>query len=122
MKLARWARSPASFDQERRPGGTGVRGHEASGLFRPRAGQKGRTDAEKDWAYLSLVLAAVAAARIFDIPSVLGGFWGRGMIEIKGLTVTYPDGTRALESVGFSVPEGERVALVGANGAGKSTF
>lgn len=44
------------------------------------------------------------------------------MIEIKGLTVTYPDGTRALEDVGFSVPEGERVALVGANGAGKSTL
>ncbi|MGI6151679.1 MAG: energy-coupling factor ABC transporter ATP-binding protein [Christensenellales bacterium] len=44
------------------------------------------------------------------------------MIEVKGLSVTYPDGTRALESASFSVQEGERVALIGANGAGKSTL
>jgi len=44
------------------------------------------------------------------------------MIEVRELTVTYPDGTRALENVFLSVEEGERVALVGANGAGKSTL
>jgi len=46
------------------------------GYSGPVPGRKGGSMQKKDWAYLSLVLAAVAAARIFDIPSVLGGFFG----------------------------------------------
>jgi ribose transport system ATP-binding protein len=45
----------------------------------------------------------------------------RLILEIKGLSKFFP-GVKALESVDFSVREGEIHALVGENGAGKSTL
>ena len=44
------------------------------------------------------------------------------MIEVKDITVTYPDGTKAIDAVSFTIRDGENVALVGANGAGKTTL
>lgn len=43
-------------------------------------------------------------------------------IEVKDLSFTYPDGKQALHSIQLSVDRGEKISLVGANGAGKSTF
>ena len=42
------------------------------------------------------------------------------MLTIDGLTKTYGE-VRALDGVGFNVGRGERVALLGANGSGKTT-
>ena len=42
------------------------------------------------------------------------------MLEIKGLTINY-GGIEAVRDISFTVPEGEIVTLVGANGAGKSS-
>lgn len=43
------------------------------------------------------------------------------LLEVKDLTVAYGDAVIALDQVSFSVPEGGAVALLGANGAGKTT-
>ncbi|MBI5589896.1 MAG: ABC transporter ATP-binding protein [Deltaproteobacteria bacterium] len=44
------------------------------------------------------------------------------IVEIKDLHYTYPDGNAALHGVSFRITHGETVAIVGANGAGKSTI
>ena len=44
------------------------------------------------------------------------------IVEINDLYYTYPDGTVGLQGLSFRITHGESVALVGENGAGKSTF
>ncbi|MBQ9881856.1 MAG: ABC transporter ATP-binding protein [Synergistes sp.] len=44
------------------------------------------------------------------------------MFVLEELSAVYPDGTKALDSVSFSLRDGESAALIGANGAGKSTL
>ena len=43
-------------------------------------------------------------------------------VEAKGLSYTYPNGTRAIEGISFNVRQGETVGIIGPNGAGKTTL
>lgn len=43
-------------------------------------------------------------------------------IEFKNVSFNYPDGPKVLKGISFTIEAGESVALVGANGAGKSTI
>lgn len=44
------------------------------------------------------------------------------ILKIKGLTFSYEEGKKALDNVSVSIYRGEKIAVLGANGAGKSTF
>ena len=44
------------------------------------------------------------------------------MIKIRGLSVVYPGGLRALNNVDLDIADGEFVVIVGLSGAGKSTL
>lgn len=43
------------------------------------------------------------------------------LIEVEDLVKVYPDGTRAVDAVSFTVGEGELFGFLGPNGAGKTT-
>lgn len=44
------------------------------------------------------------------------------LVEVRNLSYTYEDGTQALKDIHFDLEEGASVAVLGANGSGKTTF
>ena len=44
------------------------------------------------------------------------------MLEVRNLTKVFPNGTRALNDLSVTVPDGQFVVVIGLSGSGKSTF
>ena len=44
------------------------------------------------------------------------------MLEVKNLTKVFPNGTRALNDLSVTIPDGQFVVVIGLSGSGKSTF
>jgi energy-coupling factor transport system ATP-binding protein len=42
-------------------------------------------------------------------------------LKLQNVSFSYPDGTKALENLTLDIPAGQRVAIIGQNGAGKTT-
>ena len=64
--------------------------------------------------------------RYLDLPEESGGTQTEPVaeapfVEFEDVSFSYPESHRLIEHLGFSVKEGETVALVGASGSGKST-
>lgn len=79
----------------------------------------GQVQAAADRIYSEILDMPEAAEESADaaVPLDLGG-----RIEFRDVSFAYPDGTRALSHVSFSVEPGTSIALVGPSGAGKSTI
>ncbi len=81
---------------------------------------------------VDLQVARAALGRIFELldqepeirdrPDARKPEPARGALALEKVSLTWPDGTRALEGVTFSVAAGQVVALVGPSGGGKSTL
>jgi ATP-binding cassette subfamily B multidrug efflux pump len=82
--------------------------------------------------YNTFVTNLSAADRIFDILDIKGNIKNKdnakvvedikGDVEFKKVYFAYEDGINVLKNVSFKVESGERIALVGSTGAGKSTI
>jgi ATP-binding cassette subfamily B protein/subfamily B ATP-binding cassette protein MsbA len=59
---------------------------------------------------------------IQDVPNAVVPKGFRGEIEFSNVSFGYPTGKPILRDISFHIQPGERVALVGASGAGKSTI
>ncbi|HET7768446.1 MAG TPA: phosphonate ABC transporter ATP-binding protein [Chloroflexota bacterium] len=44
------------------------------------------------------------------------------MLEVRNLTKVFPNGTRALNDLSITIPDGQFVVVIGLSGSGKSTF
>jgi len=60
--------------------------------------------------------------RMAEYEELTGAQRSEPMIEVKGISYTYPSGVRALRNVDLTIHRGEFVAIMGENGAGKTTL
>jgi cobalt/nickel transport system ATP-binding protein len=45
-----------------------------------------------------------------------------GLFELKDVYFSYPDGNSAINNLSLTIPQGKKIAILGGNGSGKTTF
>ena len=60
--------------------------------------------------------------RNLDFSFTEAGFPGKRMLQIKGLTFAYPNGPELITDLTMEVFKGDRIAVIGPNGRGKTTL
>lgn len=78
--------------------------------------QEGLSAAQRAFAIMD------APLNVKDAPDATTLNVTEGVIDFKDITLTYPDGQTALDSVNLTLEAGKTVAIVGSSGAGKSTL
>lgn len=68
------------------------------------------------------VKSLIAEANRLEEPTPPAGDISEGSIEFEDVSFTYPDGTEGVREITFAIEPGQRVALVGPSGAGKTTI
>ena len=71
---------------------------------------------------LRRVLDVLDTPRVHEPSDPVSPAPGPLALEVRGLTYAYPEGPPVLRGVDVHVPSGQRVAIVGRTGSGKSTF
>jgi energy-coupling factor transport system ATP-binding protein len=90
---------------------------------------EGRMEALGSTAGLSEMMPRLVEMGVICPPELWPDLSSRGAspasvpaLEVENLHFRYPDGTQVLHGIDISIPSGQFVAVVGRNGAGKSTF
>src|SRR2546428_4002269 len=107
-----------------RPGERTVVGGYLTNMYKPmRSLAKLSTDFSKAMASADRISEVLdTEPEIQDLPNAIEAVSLRGDIEFRGVSFDYGDGKDVLRQVSFKVAHGQRLALVGASGAGKSTI
>lgn len=84
--------------------------------------KQGKTLWERAQKMRELAIKKPIVERKLNVEFVENNKYSKKIIETKGLSVLTYDGIKIIDNINLDISAGERIAIIGGNGAGKSTF